>query len=158
MARPIVQSRTVTKAGKTMGRPRLNPPADAATRIEELAAEGHGVVGVARQLGVSPDTLRRWFDDDSALKEAFEFGREAERFYLHSLLRKQAEKGNVIAGLFLLKARHGYIEGDQGEQANRVQITFNLPGALKPEQFVVEQSNVRSSEDLALPGTRAVRS
>ena len=28
-------------------------------------------------------------------------------------------------------------EGDQGDTANRVQITFSLPGALKPEQFTI---------------------
>lgn len=51
---------------------------------------------------------------------------------------RAAQKGIVIAAMFLLKARHGYREGDQGETANRVSITFALPGAMKPEQFTVE--------------------
>jgi hypothetical protein len=40
--------------------------------------------------------------------------------------------------MFLLKSRHGYREGEQEQQGNRVQITFNLPGAKKPEEFVEE--------------------
>jgi hypothetical protein len=42
--------------------------------------------------------------------------------------------------MFLLKARHGYREGDQQEQANKVSVTFNLPGAMTAEQYkVIEQ-------------------
>ena len=37
--------------------------------------------------------------------------------------------------MFLLKARHGYKEGDQSEAANKVSINFTLPAALPAEQF-----------------------
>jgi hypothetical protein len=66
-------------------------------------------------------------------------GRKLERHTLHNALYRLAtEQGDKIAAMFLLKARHGYREGDQGDQANRVSINFTLPGAMKPEAFTVE--------------------
>jgi hypothetical protein len=37
--------------------------------------------------------------------------------------------------MFLLKARHGYREGDQSEMGNKVSVTFNLPASLSLDQF-----------------------
>lgn len=111
-------------------------PANAARRIEKLAAEGWSVRGIAHVLGTDAGTFRRWLKDHPALQEAFENGRERERYALHNALYKAAMNGNAPAAMFLLKARHGYREGDQSDLANRVQLTFNLPGALKPEQYV----------------------
>jgi len=39
-----------------------------------------------------------------------------------------------------LKARHGYREGDQSDNANRVAITFNLPAALSAEQYALAKA------------------
>jgi hypothetical protein len=44
-------------------------------------------------------------------------------------------KGDGPSAMFLLKARHGYREGDQSEQSNKIQITFNLPGALTAAEY-----------------------
>ena len=93
-------------------------------------------------------------EEDPVLRQAFDRGRETERHTLHNVLYRAAtELGNTTAAMFLLKARHGYREGDQGEQANRVQITFTLPGAMQPEQFTI-QANDRSTENQ--PVSRAV--
>jgi hypothetical protein len=139
MARPIVEPRTVTKNGKLMGRPRLEPPADAMQRVEELASEGKSLIGISKAFGISPDTLRRWFDDNEMLRVAVDWGRDAERYALHEMLRDQAlNKGNAVASMFLLKSRHGYREGDQSQENGRVNITFNMPAAMTPEQFVNE--------------------
>ncbi|HEX3486254.1 MAG TPA: hypothetical protein VHT51_14420, partial [Micropepsaceae bacterium] len=71
-----------------------------------------------------------------ALQEAFDNGRESERYALHNMLyRKAIEKGDSIAAMFLLKSRHGYREGDQGETGNRVQINFQLPGSISMDEF-----------------------
>ena len=40
-----------------------------------------------------------------------------------------------VPAIFLLKTRHGYREGDQTEQGNRVSVTFNLPGAQPLDAF-----------------------
>jgi hypothetical protein len=47
--------------------------------------------------------------------------------------------------MFLLKARHGYREGDQRDESNRVSITFNLPGALKADEYRVIDGNSGTS-------------
>lgn len=118
------------------GRKAINPPDNAAERLCDLAADGFTVVGIAKRMGVSRDTLSRWFEDHPELQEAFDQGRETERYSLHNMLYRQAmEKGNATAAMFLLKARHGYREGDQSEHAGRINVTIALPGALTLQQF-----------------------
>jgi len=120
---------------------RINPPAKAAEQIQTLASTGFSIVGIATHFSISEETLARWFDDYPALKQAFKAGRERERHALHNALYVQAvEKGNAAAAMFLLKARHGYREGDQTDNANRVAITFNLPGALTAEQYALAKA------------------
>lgn len=127
----------MTLPAKKTGRPRKLPPKNAAELIHDLAADGFSVRGVAARLGTSQDTLRLWFERHPELQEAFEQGRESERYALHNRLYRAAmEDGNITAGIFLLKARHGYREGDQGDTANRVSINFTLPGALPMAQFI----------------------
>ena len=132
------------------------PPANVAQRIEQLAASGHSIVGIARGLNTSKDTLARWLDEDPALAEALARGRESERFELHNILFRAAKRGNVIAAMFLLKARHGYREGDRGGEANRVSITFALPGAMTPEQFAIEHAP--AAKNFPVPGKSLTRS
>ena len=43
-----------------MGAHRKNPPNDAIEKTESLAALGHSIIGIARQLGVSKETFKRW--------------------------------------------------------------------------------------------------
>jgi hypothetical protein len=138
MPRPVLEAPSLTARGAVVGRPRREPPADAAQRIEQLTAEGRGVVGVAAELGTTREVLRRWMSADPSLQEAFDVGRERERHELHQLMLRDArdgEKPNINA-MFLLKCRHGYREGDAGEQGSRVNITFNLPGALSRDDFM----------------------
>jgi transposase-like protein len=154
-----VAERPVTKTGRTIGRPRKNPPADAAESIEKMAASGWGVISIARALNVSSTLMRVWLAESEELREALDYGRERERLELHTKLREMAREGNVVALLFLLKSRHGYNDqGGEGETASRVSITFKLPAAVRPEQFVVEQPNDRNPDALPLSGASAVRS
>jgi lambda repressor-like predicted transcriptional regulator len=145
-------TKRVDRPHKKRGRALAVPPAHAAARIAALAATGHSVVGIARQLRTSGNTLRRWMDEDPALAEALAQGREAERFTLHNVLYRAAKKGNIVAAMFLLKARHGYKEGDQSEAANKVSINFTLPAPLPADQF---QAIEHEAGDNALPLSRA---
>lgn len=121
---------------KKPGRKPVNPPANALERIQALAADGFSVVGVAAGMGVGKDQLSAWMERDPALKEAFDQGRETERRTLHNKLYRLAmEKDNAPAAMFLLKARHGYREGDQSEQGGRVNVSISLPGAMTLQQF-----------------------
>lgn len=127
---------TLPTIPKKTGRPPKAPPADAARLIHDLAADGWTVLGVANRMGVAKETFRRWLDDDPTLQDAFDTGRETERYSLHNMLYRQAmEQGNATAAMFLLKARHGYKEGDQSGQAGRVNVTIALPGAMSLQQF-----------------------
>ncbi|CAG9932210.1 hypothetical protein [Candidatus Nitrotoga arctica] len=123
---------------KTIGRPLKQPPEKAEEVIRELSATGHAIIGIAHQLGTSVDTFKRWLDEDVELKAAFDQGREKERHTLHNVLYTAATVDkNTTAAMFLLKARHGYREGDQGESNNRVSINFTLPGAMTMKDFKV---------------------
>jgi hypothetical protein len=146
----------VNRPYKKPGRAPKVPPANAAGRIAALAATGHSIVGIARALGTSQDTLYRWMEEDTALAEALAHGREAERYTLHNMLYRSAKKGNIVAAMFLLKARHSYKEGDQSETANKVSINFTLPAAMTPEQFTVIEHETRT-ENLPLPAARITR-
>jgi hypothetical protein len=145
------------RVNRPFGRPRKEAPPHAAARIQALAATGHSVVGIARGLNTSKEVLRRWIDEDPALEEAFAQGREAERLALHNVLYVQATKHhNIVAAMFLLKARHGYREGDQSDTANKVQINFTLPAAMNADQFKVIE-NEPTSSPLPLPAARTTR-
>lgn len=114
----------------------IRPPEDAAERISALASDGFSVIGVAHGMGVGKDAFARWMDEYPALKEAFDQGRETERRTLHNKLYRLAmEKDNAAAAMFLLKARHGYREGDQSDQGGKVNVTIALPGAMTLQQF-----------------------
>lgn len=124
--------------GGVIGRSPKPPPADAAERIEQLAAEGRPVVGVAVSMRTSRRVLRRWMAEHPELADAFDRGRERERHELHQILVNNARDGAKpnINAMFILKCRHGYKEGDPGEQAQRISVTFNLPGAMSREDFM----------------------
>lgn len=130
---------------RARGRPPKQPPADAARQIEDLAADGWSIVGIAWKLGATKKVFYRWMEENESLSEAFQAGRERERHTLHNRLYRAAMeeegKGSVIAAMFLLKARHGYREGDQGEQANRISVTINMPGALSRDDYLKTVTN-----------------
>ena len=123
-----------------IGRPRKEPPADAEEVIRAACAVGASKIGVGMALGVNVDVLNRWLDERADLKQAYDEGKETERKTLHSVLYEAATKStgkdSLIAAMFLLKSRHGYREGDQDQQANRVSVTFNIPGAQPLSQFM----------------------
>lgn len=163
MRRPLLDSPALTAHGAVIGRPRKPPPADAARHIQSFAADGFSVVGIAEKFGVSCDVFRRWVSDSPQLREALDRGREKERHTLHNRLYRIAvesddEKAASIAAMFLLKARHGYKEGDPGEQANRVSVTFYLPGALSREDFMKTVSvHEQRTDDEPVPTAGLIR-
>lgn len=138
--KPLKDTPTLTANGRRVGRPRKQPPPDAAGIIKAAAADGFSLVGVAMLLGVDKECLARWLDEDRALKEAFDRGREMERQTLHNKLYRKAvegdDKDSLIAAMFLLKSRHGYREGAEvADATSRVRIDINLPGALDPGAY-----------------------
>ena len=124
----------------SIGRPRREPPPNAVQIIQEAAAQGGSKKAVGMRLGVHTAILTRWFDEHPELQEAFDSGREQERQMLHNVLTSAAQGGNIVAAMFLLKARHTYREGDQEIGANRVSINFQVPGALPMDKFMVVEN------------------
>ena len=108
---------------------RKKPNENTAKQVQELAAKGHSLLNISKALGISKNLFYLWRDEYPEINEALELGKESERHDLHNALYTAAMTGNITSAIFLLKARHGYREGDQSDTANRVAITFNLPAA-----------------------------
>ncbi|MEI9979378.1 MAG: hypothetical protein WDN23_10325 [Edaphobacter sp.] len=118
-----------------------------AAQVAALASTGFSKKGIARHFGVHLATLDKWLDADEDAREAFSQGRESERQALHNMLYKLAiEEKDKVSAMFLLKARHGYREGDQQDQANKVSVTFNLPGAMTAEQYKTIEAVTNTKE------------
>lgn len=159
MRRELLVQPTIGANGAVVGRPRKQPPPDAAKRVEDLAAAGCTVVDLAAALGTTRETLRRWMTENEALQLAFTVGRERERDELHRMILRDArdgEKPNINA-MFLLKARHGYREGEPIESgAPRISVTFNLPGAMSPDQYMKTVRNESgSTQAVEVPAARS---
>lgn len=122
-------------------------PRDAADKIRALAQDGWSMRGVAHQLGTSWDTLRVWLDADPKLQDAFDLGRETEHRELWNVLFQVAmngktEKDKITAAMCLLNARHGYRGVSDEAGGPRINLTFNLPGPLTPDQYTANMKVV----------------
>lgn len=112
------------------------PPANAADILRDFASRGANQTTLCRSVGVSRELFLLWLEQYPELKQAIDEGREMERASLHSALYDSALTGNTVAAIFLLKCRHAYDDrAGQGDNANRVSINFQLPGAMKMDQF-----------------------
>ncbi len=114
------------------------PSDDDLAVIEQLAAEGHGQYGICKAIPISFTCWQRWLKDYPQVKEAWRRGLSQEEFFLVSKLREQAEKGQAVPCIFLLKSKHGYQEGEPPQQDRRVQIAVTIPAPLKPEEYKPE--------------------
>jgi hypothetical protein len=137
----------LTDKGKEPNRPRqtqrVNPiPSPFRTKITKVeiekvqrwASESASKGAIARRLGMDHKTFRVLMEQNPELRAAYDEGIEMEHQMLVSALKRQLDKSPVPA-IFLLKTRHGYREGDQSQQGNRVSVTFNLPGAQPLDAF-----------------------
>lgn len=102
--------------------------------IQEMAARGLWDREIAQSIGMSPTTFIERKKENPALQAALDAGRAVEHEKLHNALYTAAMNGNIVAAIFLLKARHGYREQDAPRDAAS-QVVINLPGALPLEQF-----------------------
>ncbi|MGO1541403.1 MAG: hypothetical protein ACTHXB_07210 [Luteimonas sp.] len=113
---------------------RKEPPRGTPDKVRRWAADGTPRKVMARRLGVSASTLTRWIDEVPRVSAAYDEGVEDEHQRLLESLRSHLKSGPTAA-IFLLKTRHGYVEGDRTGQANQVQVTFNLPGAAPKDEW-----------------------
>lgn len=138
------------------------PPRDAAAKITAWSQAGYSKRGIAHRFGIHYQTLNRWLEVHEALKDALDAGREREHHALYTKCFDLAMGGpgrqpNILAIFFLLKCRHGYVEGSpvEGQTGNRISINFQLPGALSPEMFgkVIEHERAATQSE-SIPDAR----
>lgn len=118
-----------------MGRPRKTLLREHYPLISELAGRGVSECNIAKALGMSHDTFARIKREDKHAAAALTEGKAVEHDALLNPLFEAATKGNIVAAMFLLKCRHGYREQVDLTPQNAVQITFQIPGALAPDQY-----------------------
>lgn len=72
-----------------------------------MAGEGGSSVILGRVIGVSDSTVRKWFNADESLNEAYQGAREAymHKLYLELLQMSRSGKGNIAGIIFTLKAK-----------------------------------------------------
>ena len=104
--------------------------------IEELSARGCHQTTIAKALRMSVDSFKACRARQPEVEEAYQRGLGTEHDALVSNLRKAANDGNVVANIFLLKARHAYREGEPLE----VNVSVNAGGVLVvPADMTVEE-------------------
>lgn len=131
--------------------------------VKEACADGCTIGNICAVLGISVWQFRHWKDTIPAFAEAVQGGRMIEHDRLVNRLVEMALKGNVACLIFALKSRHNYNDSGTGTAVieNRVQVIFQLPDAMKPEQYLktlAATAEVIKPDDvtraLAKPGVR----
>lgn len=123
----------ISRADDGTGKVTITP--NGLTVIEAMARDGFSMVSIAKALRIDQVTLRQIRRRDPAVQEALDLGLAANERELVNLLMQQARDGQVVPAIFLLKAKHGFREGEHREPPVP-NITINLPGAMKPEDYM----------------------
>lgn len=117
----------------------MDPPEGTAEIVFKLASKGISEVSISKALGVTYKTYQNWRKAYSEIEEARQQGRAIEHDALFDVLFVAAtEKKNITAAIFLLKSRHGYVEGQPFETRNQIQVVFELPGPLGRDRYLEE--------------------
>lgn len=133
MKKPDLPSRRITNS---LGKSEIVVTPTGLGIVEELASRGCSVVTISAALGVNKETFVHLRRRDVAVEEAFERGRAKEHDRLIANLNTAAGGGNVVASIFLLRARHGYQSGEGVD----VNVNLNTGGVLVvPAEMTVEQ-------------------
>lgn len=128
-------SRYVSRSSD-FGAPHVLKPAGYAL-IERMSKDGRDIVSIAKALGLHRDVFRNLRKRDPAAQEALDRGRAQLGDELTDLFLTAARSGNMIAGIYLSKARLGW--RDQGPDPaagqTNVQVNINMPPQMSDEQF-----------------------
>ncbi|MCT8988863.1 hypothetical protein NYR54_00940 [Chelativorans sp. SCAU2101] len=136
----------VARAGRGKSAPVSITPAGLAL-VEELAGEGQDFRSIAKRLGINHQTFNVLRKKDEALAEAVERGQAVLADEVTHLLLKAARKGNVVAAIFLAKARLGWTDTPQPKRPE-VAVQINLPGAMDEAAYVrMVEAEVKEAAD-----------
>ena len=115
------------------------PPENAVSIVREMSCRGNDQRSIAKALGVSYEVWQRWKEEYHEIKEVLDQGRAIEHDLLvGSLLESATKQKNVTAAIFLLKTRHGYRENENLAEGPKIQINFELPGAVDKQTYEAE--------------------
>ena len=100
----------MAKGAKRRGRKEWRPTRKERTQAKQLVAAGLRLTEVARVLGVSVPTLRKHCADELAKGLSEANGAVAQSLFRQATAKR---KPNVIAGIFWLKSRAGWVEEEK---------------------------------------------
>ena len=103
--------------------------------IEEMAKEGMDNTTIHSALGIAKDTFRLMRQRQPDVLDALDRGRAALADELTHILLTKARSGNIIAAIFLAKARCGWREGEPPPDT-RPNVIINLPESHSPEEYL----------------------
>jgi hypothetical protein len=118
--------------------------------VRLIAFSGGSQRLVASQLNISLSGLKKLMERDERVRLHYEAGLAEEEAELVRGLRRDAAGGFSPAAMFLLKSRHGYVEGTPAIEL-KPNITLVLPEARTPEQYLEDLRAREQAERLALP-------
>lgn len=98
--------------------------------IEELAGRGVHLATIARVLGMHRATLNEVRKRDPEVDEAYQRGLAREHDVLVGNLRQAADEGNIVASIYLLKAKHALYDQPSPHSATNVQVNVDNSGVL----------------------------
>ncbi|MBE0487382.1 hypothetical protein [Marinobacter sp.] len=121
-----------------MARPFEKLPAGAKAHLESMAANGLlSESAAATALGMPLDQFRRVITEHGPSKEVWQTAQAIERDQLLAALYDRAVNGgDTKAAQTLLAVRHGMSEKQPKGAGGGVSVTFNLPPALDPAEYL----------------------
>ena len=108
------------------------------SQVERLASEGNSDTSIAKALRIDRETFRNIRKRQPEVDEALARGRAMLEDELTDILMTHAREGNVVAAIYLTKARCGWREGDlpPGQQVtNNTQVNILIPPPMSDEEF-----------------------
>lgn len=134
-----------------MARPFERLPAGAKAHLERMAENGLlSESAAAIALGMPLKELKRVIKEHKPSQEIWSTCLSIERDRLLGIMYEKAKDGDTKAGQYLLAVRHGLSEKViDSNPGDRVQITFQLPAALNPDQFtkLVQNENAKLTDN-----------
>jgi hypothetical protein len=118
-----------------MARPFEKLPPGSRDALLAMAGNGLKESTAAKALGVPLNEFRRVISKNPEAKALWQEALSVERDALINALFNRAIEGDTKAAQFLLSARHGMSEKHTESLGDRVNITFQLPAALSPDQY-----------------------
>lgn len=133
----------LVRDGSHPGAPYVAPP-QAVEAIRRWASAGKSIAWIAQALKINHETLTEIRKRQPEVDAAIIAGKAIHEDELAGVLHDAAvTSGNIIAAMFLLKARYGWREGDvrDGAGAN-VNVVITMPGAMTPDQYIANLPKV----------------